>query len=38
MGVLTLLLNNCNVKVSERGRQERHKHKTQINRLNKTLV
>ena len=33
MGVLMLLLNNLNVKVSERGRQERHKHTTQINRL-----
>ena len=33
MGVLMLLLNNCNVKVSGRGHQERHKHKTKINRL-----
>ena len=33
MGVLMLLINNLNVKVSERGNQERHKHKTQINRL-----
>ena len=32
-GLLMLLLNNCNVKVSGRGHQERHKHKTKINRL-----
>ena len=28
-----LLIINLNVKVGERGNQERHKHKTQINRL-----
>ena len=33
MGVLMLLINNLNVKVSERGHQERHKRKTQIKRL-----
>ena len=33
MGVLMLLINNLNMKVSERGRQGRHKLKTQINRL-----
>ena len=38
MRILMLLLNDPNVKVSERGNQEGHKHKAQINRLNKTLV
>ena len=34
MGVLMLLINNLNMRsVSERGRQGRHKLKTQINRL-----
>ena len=33
MGVLMLLINNLNMKVSQRGRHGGHKHKTQINRL-----
>ena len=37
MGVLMLLINNINMKVSERGRQGRHKLKTQINRLLKKI-